>query len=120
MKDGSLFAFAGLWSAWTPPGGTTVESCAIITTTANDLLKDLHDRMPVILPREAYAQWLAPAEPFAHSRLLVPFDGSLMRRHEVSSLVNAPRSDSPDCIVPIDQLPSTSASAAPLLLPWAT
>jgi putative SOS response-associated peptidase YedK len=51
MKDGSLFAFAGLWSTWTSPAGTTVESCAILTPTANDLLKGMHDRMPVILPR---------------------------------------------------------------------
>lgn len=120
MKDGSLFAFAGLWSAWTSPAGARVESCAILTTAANDLLKDMHDRMPIILPREAYGQWLAPAEPSAHSRLLVPFDGSLMRCYEVSSLVNAPKNDSPDCIVPIDQLPAVSSPASPLLMPRAT
>jgi putative SOS response-associated peptidase YedK len=115
MKDGSLFAFAGLWSAWTSPAGTTVESCAILTTTANDLLKDMHDRMPVILPRESYEQWLAPAEASTHSKLLVPFDDSLMRRYEVSTLVNAPKNDSPDCIVPIDQV-AASSSAASLLV----
>jgi putative SOS response-associated peptidase YedK len=119
MKDGSLFAFAGLWSAWTSPARTTVECCAILTTTANDLLEDLHDRMPVILPRDTYKQWLTPAEASTHSKLLVPFDGSLMRRYEVSTLVNAPRNDSPECIVPIDQVPA-SPSAAPLLVPRAT
>ena len=119
MNDGSLFAFAGLWSAWTSPAGTTVESCAILTTTANDLLRDMHDRMPVILPRGSYQQWLTPAEASTYSKLLVPFDGSLMRRYEVSTLVNAPRNASPECIVPIDQVP-TSSSAAPLLVPRAT
>ena len=97
-----------------------VESCVIITTAANDLLKDIHDRMPVIVPRGAYGQWLAPAEPSVHSSLLVPFDGSLMRRYEVSALVNAPRNDSPDCVVPVDQLPAASYPAAPLLIPMAS
>jgi putative SOS response-associated peptidase YedK len=117
MKDSSLFAFAGLWSTWTSPGGTKVESCAILTTAANDLLKDVHDRMPVILPRETYKQWLAPAEASRHSSLLVSFDGCLMRGYEVSSLVNSPKNDSPDCIAPlgspINALPSESALARP-------
>jgi putative SOS response-associated peptidase YedK len=120
MRDGSLFAFAGLWSAWRSPAGATVETCAIITTTANNLLKEMHDRMPVILPTEAYEQWLAPAEASTHYKLLVPFDGSLMRRYEVSTLVNAPKNDSPACIKPIDQVAGSSSAAPPLFATRAT
>lgn len=102
MKDDSLFAFAGLWDRWQPSDGGTVESCTILTTSANSLVADLHDRMPVILPREHYKAWLA-APPSEASKLvdfLVPFDPGLMRRYEVSSLVNSPQNDSPDCIMP--------------------
>ena len=120
MKDGSLFAFAGLWSAWTSQAGTTVESCTILTTAANDLLEGIHDRMPVILARESYEQWLAPAEASTHYKLLVPFDGSLMRGYEVSTLVNTPKNDSPDCIVPIDQVTGSSSHAPPLFATTAT
>jgi putative SOS response-associated peptidase YedK len=109
MKDGSLFALAGLWHAWTSPAGTRVESCMILTTTPNSLLEDVHDRMPVMLPRDSYARWLAPVEASTPTELLVPFDGSLMRRYEVPSLVNSPKNDSPDCIVPV-----RSRSSAPL------
>ena len=109
----------GFWDTWTSPTGTTIESCTILTTTPNSLLEDVHNRMPVILPRDCYERWLAPAEAKRHAELLVPFDGSLMRRYEVSSVVNSPRNDSPDCLVPIDQLPASS-SVAPLFATRAT
>jgi putative SOS response-associated peptidase YedK len=103
MKDDSLFAFAGLWDCWQPPDGVPVESCTILTTTANSLVADLHDRMPVILPREHYEAWLAapPSEASRLLDLLVPFDASVMRRYEVSPLVNSPKNDSPDCVAPL-------------------
>ena len=102
MKDGSLFAFAGLWDSWKSSDSAAVESCTILTTTANSLV-DLHDRMPVILPRHHYETWLA-AQPSEASRLvdlLVPFEADLMRRYEVSPLVNKPENDSPDCVAPV-------------------
>jgi putative SOS response-associated peptidase YedK len=103
MKDDSLFAFAGLWDCWKPSDSVAVESCTILTITANTLVADLHDRMPVILPREHYAVWLGapPSEAPKVVDLLVPFDPGLMRRYEVSPLVNKPGNDSPDCIVPL-------------------
>lgn len=103
MKDDSLFAFAGLWDCWKPSDGVAVESCTILTTSANSLVADLHDRMPVILPREHYEAWLAapPSEASRLVDLLAPFEASLMRGYEVSPLVNKPENDSPDCIVPI-------------------
>ena len=58
MKDDSLFAFAGIWDRWTSTEGQIIESCAILTTTPNELLKDVHDRMPVILHPNHYHAWL--------------------------------------------------------------
>jgi putative SOS response-associated peptidase YedK len=61
MKDDSLFAFAGIWDRWKPATGPIVESCAILTTSPNELLRDVHDRMPVILRSEQYSLWLTPS-----------------------------------------------------------
>ena len=58
MKDDALFAFAGLWDRWRSPAGQMLESCSILTTVPNELLKDVHDRMPVILPVSAWDSWL--------------------------------------------------------------
>ena len=58
MKSGEPFAFAGLWDSWRDPEGEIVRSCTIITTAANELLRPVHERMPVILPRELESFWL--------------------------------------------------------------
>jgi len=94
------FAFAGLWELWRPDD-TPVLSCAIITTEPNALLAPIHDRMPVILPPDAYALWLDPAEqkPAALDHLLAPFPADLLTAHPVSRLVNSPANDTPACIV---------------------
>ena len=60
MHDDSLFAFAGLWDRWIDSAGAAIESCSILTTTANSVLASIHDRMPVILPKEKYDLWLDP------------------------------------------------------------
>jgi putative SOS response-associated peptidase YedK len=100
MKDNSLFAFAGLWDRWRSPDGLIVESCTILTTTPNQLLMDVHDRMPGILHRDHYETWLtAPTEEGRGlSELLVPFEAELMTGCEVSSLVNSPQNDMPACV----------------------
>lgn len=99
MKDGSLFGFAGIWDRWRAPDGEWVESCCILTTAANELLKDVHDRMPAILPRAQYEVWLkTPADEAERLvDLLVPLDAGVMRGYAVSSLVNRPQNDSPEC-----------------------
>ena len=99
MKDCSLFAFAGVWDRWTSPTGQVLESCSILTTSANELLDGLHQRMPVILPPRHYQTWLtAPAtEAERLAELLVPFDASFMSRYAVSSLVNKPQNELPEC-----------------------
>ncbi len=94
------FAIAGLWSVWTDPEGQRISSCAIITTEANDLLKPIHDRMPVILPRDAEEFWLDPDvdDPGALGSLLIPYAAGAMDTYEVSPLVNSAANDSPEII----------------------
>jgi putative SOS response-associated peptidase YedK len=99
MADDSIFAFAGIWDSWRNPEGKAIETCSIITTTPNALLTDIHDRMPVILPDDAYDLWLDPGfqKVDAICDLLKPFDPALMRRFEVSSRVNLAKYDDPEC-----------------------
>lgn len=100
--DEQPFAFAGLWERW-ERGDEPIESCTIITTDANVLTREIHDRMPVILPPDKYDIWLDPefqAYDFLQS-LLVPFDGKELTMYPVSRIVNSPKNDSPDCIAPL-------------------
>ena len=96
------FAFAGLWESWKQPDGSPLFSCAIVTTEPNGMLKEIHNRMPVILPRQAYDRWLdpGPQPPRAMADLLRPYPASEMAAYAVSTRVNNPRNDSPDCIEP--------------------
>ncbi len=103
MKDHKPFAFAGLWDLWHAPDGSEVYSCTIITTEPNDLLKQIHNRMPVILPPSAYPSWLEPTEqdPASLAKWLTPFPADKMAAHPVSRLVNSPQAESKECILPI-------------------
>lgn len=103
MKDGKPFAFAGLWENWQAPDGSNILSCTIITTEPNDLIKDIHNRMPVILPENAYANWLQPGESEAEQLkpLLIPFASDKLTAFPVSTLVNNPANESPSCILPV-------------------
>ena len=101
MKSGEPFAFAGLWEVWRksdPP----LESCALITGEPNAVVAEVHDRMPVILHPEDYARWLDPRETDAEAlqALLVPYPASEMRSVAVSTAVNSPRNDTPECLRP--------------------
>ena len=91
MKDGAPFAFAGIWDNWKSER-STITSCAIITTTANELLAEIHHRMPVILGAESYDLWLTGRTPDAKS-LLTPFPASEMTSHRVSRDVNDTKID---------------------------
>jgi putative SOS response-associated peptidase YedK len=93
------FAFAGLWERWDGEGGP-VESCAILTTTANELVRPVHERMPVILPAQNWAAWLDPQmqDAVALAPLLRPYPTNAMRAYAVSQLVNNPRNDGPECL----------------------
>lgn len=80
MADGGPFAFAGLWERWHDPTGQVIESATLITTEPNELLREIHDRMPVILDRCDYETWLDPARRDANElcALLRPFDPKRM------------------------------------------
>lgn len=95
------FAFAGLWEHWEREG-KTLDSCSIIVTAANELMQPIHDRMPVILPPECYAEWLDPAltEPERLKPLLRPYPSDRMALHAVSTVVNSPKNDGRDLLQP--------------------
>ena len=103
MKDDRPFALAGLWETWHAPDGSDLFTCTIITTEPNDLLKDVHNRMPVILPEEAYPLWLRtdPAETAELKSLLVPYSPHQMKVYPVSRTVNNPANDTPACVTPL-------------------
>ena len=102
LKSGRPFAFAGLWEEWHAPDGQQWLSCTIVTTTPNTLLETVHSRMPVILPSGSHAQWLDQAEqdPASLALLLQPYPAGDMEGYVVSTLVNDPKNDRPECIVP--------------------
>ena len=103
LKSGEAFAFAGLYDNWKSPSDEWTRSCTIITTSANPLVGAIHDRMPVILSGEAEEVWLdrAVEDSGALTQLLAPYDAEEMEAYAVSTLVNAPGNDSPECIVPL-------------------
>ena len=105
-NPGGLFAFAGLWETWKQPDDSWLLTCAIITTSANEFMKSIHDRMPVILPRESEASWLDPEEQDTAmlSELLLPYDSDRMEAYEGSKLVNSPRNNFPEVIEPVATL----------------
>lgn len=101
-RDKRPFAFAGLWEHWQPPEGDAIESCTIITTEPNELMAPIHNRMPVILSPASYDQWLnltAQAEPL--KALLGPYSSDELQAYPVSTLVNDPRHNAPQCLEPV-------------------
>jgi putative SOS response-associated peptidase YedK len=100
MQDRSLFAFAGLWEHWSGGDGSIIQSCVLITTTPNELVKEIHDRMPVILPRDRYDAWLDPANQDKDTlkSMLKPHPADDMTAYPVSTRVNNPANDTRDLI----------------------
>src|SRR5882724_8390699 len=100
------FGFAGLYEIWTPPLGEKLVTCTIITTEPNELVRPIHDRMPVILPKDAEDFWLDSAVE-DHTRLLdllQPYQASDMSASTVSTLVNSVKTNSPECIQPVSAM----------------
>ena len=102
MADQKLFGMAGLWEHWVDTAGETVETCTIITMEANDLVRDLHDRMPLIIQPSDYGAWLDASNPDAH-RLLKPFPSEQMSYFPVSTRVNSVRNDDAECLAPVER-----------------
>ncbi|MBO8171756.1 MAG: SOS response-associated peptidase [Bacillaceae bacterium] len=105
LKNGEPFAMAGLWDRWTSPEGEEIHSCTIITTRANSFMNPIHDRMPVILTPESEKIWLDRSieDPDLLRELLVPYDENRMEAYPVTTRVNSPRHDVPECIEPLVQ-----------------
>lgn len=103
VTDEQLFAFAGLFDRWHNPEGVTVSTYTIVTCPANPLVAPLHDRMPVILPRQAEERWLAPGPLSAAvlQQILVPYPAGLMEAFPVPDLVNSPALDDERLIRPL-------------------
>jgi putative SOS response-associated peptidase YedK len=99
--DGAPFAFAGLWAIWHGPDDIVLRTCTIVTTKASHSLRELHDRMPVILPPEAEAAWLDHATSVADlTDLLVPWPDAATARRAVGTAVNDANYDGPECLAP--------------------
>ena len=103
LKSGEPFGFAGIYTVSKSNEGSPIVTCAIITTTPNELMQPIHNRMPVILPKEAYADWLDPAKQDveALAAMLQPYPAQEMEAWEVSRRVNRPENDSADLIQPV-------------------
>ena len=105
LRDGRPFAFAGLWEHWEGSEGMAIQSCTILTTTSNEVVGRIHDRMPVILSPTDYDRWLDPSiqEPVVLQTLLRPYPADEMTAYPVSTLVNSPANDNPGCTEPLPQ-----------------
>jgi putative SOS response-associated peptidase YedK len=105
LRDGRPFALAGLWEHWEGSEGMAIQSCTILTTTSNEVVGRVHDRMPVILSPTDYDRWLDPSiqEPAVLQTLLRPYPADEMTAYPVSTLVNSPANDNPGCTEPLPQ-----------------
>lgn len=100
-KDGKPFAFAGLWEVWQPDGDAeALKTCTIITTSANDIVAPVHDRMPVILATNDAFNWVSGGSGVDLHGLLVPFNPQMLEAYPVGLYVNNPAVDSRVCIEP--------------------
>lgn len=104
-RDDQPFAFAGLWDRWSKGGQSdAVDSCTILTTDADDLVRQLHDRMPVILSPNDYDAWLNPeqTDPTKLNYLLQPYPADELVAYPVNPMVNSSRTDVPECIEKVE------------------
>ena len=102
LHEGQPFALAGLWEHWKGPENRMIESCTLLTTQPNELVRQMHNRMPVILHPGDYALWLDPEVQDARrlQPLLRPYPEAEMETYPVSRMVNSPKNDDPRCIEP--------------------
>lgn len=98
LRSDEPFALAGLWERW-DKRGRRLETCTLLTTVANRLVEPIHDRMPVILARSEWERWLSPGTRAAElGPLLRPYEADDLEAYEVSTLVNSPVHDIPECL----------------------
>jgi len=104
-KSGEPMAFAGLWETWKSPEGSVIQSCTIITTSANSLIEPLHNRMPAILSNETQALWLDPLteDPKVLEPLLIPAPAEVLTSHPVAETVNSVKNQGQELILPLSE-----------------
>ena len=104
MEDGHIFAFAALWERWQDEGHRPIETFTVITTEPNTLVEPIHNRMPVILARDRYDEWLNPHnnDTAELSDLLTPYPAVAMTAYPVSTFVNSPQNEGAECVSPIE------------------
>jgi putative SOS response-associated peptidase YedK len=109
LKEGKPFAFAGLWEHWEPEGAEPVDSCTIIVTTANDLVSQIHDRMPVILAPQDYELWLDSEvhDPEKVMPLLKSYPENEMEAYSISFGINSPKNEGEGLIKPLKGIANT-------------
>jgi putative SOS response-associated peptidase YedK len=112
MPDGRPFALAGLYERWRSAEGDVLDTCTIVTTQACASLRDVHDRMPVIVPDAEYARWLDCSNPDVGD-LLRAWSGEALRLYPVSTRVNAVRNDDATLCDPVDAAADNGAAARP-------
>ena len=101
MKDGAPFGIAAVWENWKQPGsGESIRTFAVITTDANELVAQIHDRMPAILPPANYTRWLS--DELDPRELMQLYPAELMRMWPIFTRVNKPENDDPSIFEPID------------------
>ena len=112
-QDGAPLAFAGLWESWTGPNGEELETAAIVTTNANKTISPLHDRMPVVVPPEAFDLWLDCAHVDAETAaaLIAPARDDMLDAHEISTAVNRVANDDAKLLEPV--APGAEPAPAP-------
>jgi putative SOS response-associated peptidase YedK len=114
MKDDSPFVFAGLWEGWKDPAnGEWLHTCTIITGEPNEFVREIHNRMPVILREEHHESWLSGE---AGKEVLVPYPAERMKAWPISSRVNSPKNDDADIVASIELESVSQSENSPLLL----
>lgn len=109
FDDGNVFAFAGLWERWLGADGSDVETCSIVTTDANDTLRPIHHRMPVIVDAHRFDTWL-DAETEEAARVMRPYVGArTLVYHPISRRLNDVRNDDADLATPVEIAPDALA-----------
>lgn len=110
-RDGQLLGMGGLWESWQSPDGVIVRSFCIVTTAANDLMRPIHDRMPVLVARADWKLWLDPqADPAQVAGLLAPAGGEVLTAWPVSRRLSTAREDGPELIAPVsDEAPQVAS-----------
>lgn len=98
FRDRRLFALAGLWDRQVRPGAAAIEGFTVLTCPPSELVRPLHDRMPVILPEHAWEEWLRADDPSSLQSLLVPWEGPEMEAVPVSPYVNRAGNEGPECL----------------------